>query len=282
MSEMVCIGVGENSARAEKPRLVQVGPVRIGFAGMDTTMTCFAARQDQAGTHYAPEDDALRVLTEKIKKMSQWAESRCDLLILTIHWGKNWAQEVPAVHRSMARIAFDHGVDLLLGHSAHCLQGIEIVDGKAAVYDMGNLLFDCELRPEGRQCALFRIHLSTAGVHKIEVLPIQVLEGHTVLAAYEDAHQTISEMQRLCQPFATDLSMAEDLEGRPLGVIHVSKPRRSVRGEPDRNLTCVTFPAREAEIPATVDSTFLTDQIPADAQNLSPPVELARGVELIA
>ena len=182
----------------------------------------------------------------------------------------------------MARIAFDHGVDLILGHSAHRLQGIEVVDGKVVVYDMGNLLFDCKLKPEGQRCALFRLHLSASGVHKIEVLPTQVLEGHTVLAGYDEAHQTLSEMRDLCSAFGTDLLIDEDLEGRPVGVIQVAEPNTTARGQPDPNLACVTFPASGAEIPATVDAEFLADKIPEDARKPMPPVELAPGVQLIA
>jgi len=182
----------------------------------------------------------------------------------------------------MARIALEHGVDLILGHSAHRLQGIEVVDGKAVIYDMGNLLFDCELKPEGERCALFRLHLSANGVHKIEVLPTQVLEGHTVLAGYEEAHQTLSEMRDLCSSFGTDLLIDEDLTGRPVGVIHIPEPNTTVRGQPDPDLPCATFPASGQEIPATVDEAFLSDRIPEDAQKLKPPAELAPGVKLIA
>jgi len=121
----------------------------------------------------------------------------------------------------MARIAFENGVDLILGHSAHRLQGIEVVDGKVVIYDMGNLLFDCKLKPEGQQSGLFRIHLSTDGVHKIEIIPTQALNGHTVLAGHEQAHEILTEMRDLCSALGTSLLIDEDLEGRPVGVIDI-------------------------------------------------------------
>ena len=279
---LVCVGVGNDAAEAAEPRLVQVGPVRVGVAGMDTTKPCFRAGDNRPGTNYAPEDDDLQAFTEKVERLGQWAEGRCDLLILTIHWGKNWARETPPAHQTMARIAFDHGVDLILGHSAHRLQGIEVADGKVVVYDMGNLLFDCALKPEGRRCALFRLCLSASGVHRIEVIPTQVLEGHTVLARYDEALQTLSEMRRLCSAFGTDLSIDENLEGRPVGVVQVAERNSTVRGQPDPDLACATFPADGAEIPATVDTGFLVGGIPEDARQPMPPVDLAPGVQLIA
>jgi hypothetical protein len=276
------VGVGRNAAKAEEPRLVHIGPVRVGFAGMDTTTPCFSAGEDRPGTNYAPEDDDLQVFTKKVKRLGQWAKGRCDLLILTIHWGKNWARETPPAHRVMSRIAFDHGVDLILGHSAHRLQGIEVIDGKAVVYDMGNLLFDCQLRPEGKRCALFRLYVSTKGVHKIEVIPTQVLEGHTVLAAYDEAQQTLSEMQQLCSALGTKLPIDEDLAGRPVGIVQVAEPDTTAHGQPDPKLACATLPASAAEIPATVDGEFLNRPIPQDALQPDAPVELAPHVQLVA
>jgi hypothetical protein len=248
---------------------------------MDTTKPCFSADENRPGTSFAPEDDDLQAFTEKVKRLGQWAEGRCDLLILTIHWGKNWARDTPPAHQGMARIAFEHGVDLILGHSAHRLQGVEVVDGRAVVYDMGNLLFDCELKPEGRRCALFRLHLSANGVHQIDVIPTQVLEGYTVLARYDEAHQTLMEMRDLCSAFETELLVDEDLAGRPVGVIQVAEPNSTARGQPDPNLACVTLPVDEAEIPATVDAEFLNHQIPEDARRPAAPVELAPGVQLV-
>ena len=279
---LVCVGNGDNLAAAEEPRLVCIGPVRVGFAGMDSTMPCFSAEEDRPGTSYAAEEESLEAFTEKVKRLGQWAEGRCDLLVLTIHWGKNWARETQPIHRTMVRIAFEHGVDLILGHSAHRLQGIEVIDGKAVVYDMGNLLFDCELKPEGRDCALFRLHLSAKGVDKIEVLPTQALNGHTVLAGSVEATKILSEMRDLCSVLGTDFTLDEDIEGRPVGVIQISEPKTTFRSQPDPSLACAGFPAPGEKIPATVDETFLTDTIPEEARQLVPPVEPAPGVELLA
>jgi len=279
---LTCVGIGNNSASAEEPRLVRIGPVRVGFAGMDTTTPCFRAEESRPGTSYAAEEENLKSFTEKVKRLGRWADGRCDLLVLTIHWGNNWAREPQPVHREMARIALEHGVDLILGHSAHRLQGIEVVDGKVVVYDMGNLLFDCELKPEGRGCALFRLHLWANGVHKIEILPTQVSNGYTVLARYEEAQKTLSEMRDLCSALGTDLSVDEDVEGRPVGVIQIPEPKTTSRDQPDPGLACAAFPASGEKLPATVDEAFLTEKIPEDARKLLPPAEPAPGVELLA
>jgi hypothetical protein len=182
----------------------------------------------------------------------------------------------------MARIAFENGVDLILSHSAHRLQGIEVMDGRVAVYDMGNLLFDCELKPEGQRCALFRLHLSTNGVHKIEIIPTQVLNGRTILAGYEEAHRILTEMRDLCSALGTSLIIDEDVEGRPVGLIDIPEPKATRRPEPDPGLAFATFPARGEQIEPAVSEAVLAPDIPEGSCKVIPPAELAPRVELLA
>jgi len=278
---LVCVGIGDRPAAAEAPRLVRVGPVRVGIAGMDTTMPHFRAEQEHPGTNYIGEED-LEAFRKKMQGLGQWAKGRCGLLVLTIHWGNNWVRETQPVHRKMARIAFENGVDLILGHSAHRLQGVEVVDGKVVVYDMGNLLFDCKLKPEGQRSGLFRIHLSTDGVHKIEIIPIQALNGHTVLARYDEAYEILTEMRDLCSALGTSLLIDEDLEGRPVGVIDIPEPQVTSRPEPDPGLAFATFPARGEDISPTVSAAILTPEIPESSREVIPPIPLAPRVELLA
>jgi CubicO group peptidase (beta-lactamase class C family)/poly-gamma-glutamate capsule biosynthesis protein CapA/YwtB (metallophosphatase superfamily) len=278
---LLCIGVGNRAAAAEQPRLVRVGPVRVGVVGMDTTMAHFRAEKGHPGTNYVSAED-LTTFAEKTRRLGRWAERRCDLLVLTIHWGDNWVRQTQPAHRDMARIAFENGVDLILGHSAHRLQGIELVNGKVAIYDMGNLLFDCELRPEGRRSALFRLHFRPNGVHKVEVIPTQVLNGHTVLAGYEEAHKILTETQNLCSSLGTRLVIDEDVEGRPVGIINIPEPRATSRSEPDPAVAFAAFPIRGEEIEPSISEAALVSEIPKDAHEVLPPAELAPGVELLA
>jgi hypothetical protein len=244
-------------------------------------MEYFSAEKGHPGTNYADESN-LEIFTEKMQKLGRWAEGRCDVLVLTIHWGNNWVRQTQPVHRKMAQIAFENGVDLILGHSAHRLQGIEIIEGRAVIYDMGNLLFDCQLKPEGQQSGLFRLHLSTNGVHRIEFIPTQVLNGYTVLAGYEESQKILAVMGDLCSSLGTSLSVDEDLEGRPIGVIEIMGTKTIHLREPDPDLAYAVFPVNGEEISPMVSDSVLAHEIPENTLKIIPPVELAPGVELLA
>ncbi len=280
---LVCAGIGRDLAEAERPRLIQVGRTRVALAGMDTTMPYFAATPDRPGTNFARETENLEAFKEKVRRLGEWARGKCDLLVLTPHWGDNWVRETQPAHRKMARIAFQNGVDLILGHSAHRLQGMEVIDGKVVLYDMGNLLFDCLLQPEGRMSALFRLSISPAGVHQVEVIPIRALLGHTVLAGPEVSEQILEEMESLCSPLGTKLRIREGKDGRPIGVLDIPAPQVTQRPPVKDDLSFVLFPAAREFSAPRADGVIRKD-LPEDSQDtvkLNPPIELAPGMELL-
>jgi len=279
---LACVGVGKTAHDAEMPCVMSVGPVRVAIAGIDATKPHFAADADSPGTNFAPEDESLEVFTAKVRRFGEWARGRCDLLAMTIHWGPNWENSPSPTRRRMARIAFDHGIDLILGHSAHRLQGIEVIDGKPVLYDMGNLLFDCDLAPEGRRSALFRLSLSARGVRKIEIIPTQALLGHTVFADAVEAHGVLREMKLLCSDLGVEAIIDEDIQGRPIGVIAISEPKATPRIKLEVGAQCAKSAPKQDDLPTCVDESNLRARIPNDAVSLSTPVCLAPGLQLLA
>ena len=59
-------------------------------------------------------------------------------IVLLPHW--DYALEIypMPMHRELARLAIDAGVDAIFGHHPHCVQGIEFYKGKPIVYSLGN------------------------------------------------------------------------------------------------------------------------------------------------
>ncbi|KAE9272271.1 hypothetical protein PF008_g30140, partial [Phytophthora fragariae] len=74
-----------------------------------------------------------------------------DLLVLSIHWGPNWAYResddtcAQVWRRDYAHRVIDElGVDLVYGHSSHHIRGMELYRGKLIIYGAGDLVNDYE------------------------------------------------------------------------------------------------------------------------------------------
>ena len=72
------------------------------------------------------------------------------LVVLSLHWGKRGAFDVPLRRRKVARLAIDSGADVFWGHHTHTLQPPEIYRGGLILYSMGNLVFDMRGAPYRR------------------------------------------------------------------------------------------------------------------------------------
>jgi poly-gamma-glutamate capsule biosynthesis protein CapA/YwtB (metallophosphatase superfamily) len=277
---LVSAGIGVDLEDAERPRLVRIGRTLVAIGGLDMTMPAFAAASGRPGSSFAAEDEALEAFAGKVRRLGAEARGRCHLILLTVHWGDNWVREVSPLHRRMARAAFAGGVDLILGHSAHRLKGMEVVDGKVVLYDMGNLFFDCSLRDEGRRSAIFRLHLSPSGVHRVDVVPIEAREGHAVPASPAEGISILEEMEALSAPLGTSLKRNRDGEGRPMGVLDVPAPAVTQRPPVGPDVSFASFP-RTREFQAPRSEAPLRGQVPEGAVPVRPPAKLSPGIEFL-
>jgi cyanophycin synthetase len=63
------------------------------------------------------------------------------LFIAYPHWGVDY-RETRQYQRELAARLVDAGVDLVIGHGAHSIQGIETVAGRPVLYGLGNFVFN--------------------------------------------------------------------------------------------------------------------------------------------
>jgi len=65
-----------------------------------------------------------------------------DLIVVVVHWGDEYA-EAPKSHlQRVAHELIDGGVDMVIGHHPHVLQGIEVYGDGLIAYSLGNFLFE--------------------------------------------------------------------------------------------------------------------------------------------
>ena len=67
--------------------------------------------------------------------------ARDTLIVMNVHWGKELASKPEKYQIEAAHAMIDAGVDLIIGHHPHVLQGIEKYNGHYIAYSLGNFSF---------------------------------------------------------------------------------------------------------------------------------------------
>jgi len=156
------IGAGRNIAEARQPVVVERNGARIGFLGYCSVVPKgFEAGPEKAGvapvratTSYEqvdwqpgappriisrPNPDDLEAMLADIKKL----RPQVDVLVVSMHWGVHFVPAlVAAYQREVGHAAIDTGADIVVGHHAHILKGIEVYKGKAIFFSLCNFASD--------------------------------------------------------------------------------------------------------------------------------------------
>jgi gamma-polyglutamate biosynthesis protein CapA len=84
----------------------------------------------------------VKIDLEAIKKIINEFKKETDLIIINIHWGEEYAIKFNNFQQKTAYDFIDVGVDLIIGHHPHVVQGIEVYKNKPIFYSLGNFVFD--------------------------------------------------------------------------------------------------------------------------------------------
>jgi poly-gamma-glutamate synthesis protein (capsule biosynthesis protein) len=102
------------------------------------------------------------------------ARSAVDVLVVSVHWGREDSAEVLDGQRAWAMQIADAGADVIVGHHAHVSQPVEKMRDTLVLYGLGNLLFD----RSGRAGDVARVHVGTHP-ERWELVPIYIENGRT-------------------------------------------------------------------------------------------------------
>jgi poly-gamma-glutamate synthesis protein (capsule biosynthesis protein) len=86
-----------------------------------------------------------------------------EFVIVSLHWGEQYQAAPNRQQRDLGpRLLASPAVDLVIGHHAHVVQPIDLVDGEWLVYGMGNLL-SASSSPARRDELLVEVTVTVAG-----------------------------------------------------------------------------------------------------------------------
>lgn len=177
-------GSGRSLENASCAQFISVGDTIVAVISIDTETPEFKVQPGKAGISVGKNDEEVaRILLAAIAHAKRYA----DLIVVSPHWGANWKDVPSQQRRELAYLIIDAGADLILGHSAHILQGIEVYKGRAIAYDMGTLLFDRVSENRMRFTALFELEFGQEGFTKLIIHPVKLQRGCATIANQEDA-----------------------------------------------------------------------------------------------
>lgn len=177
-------GAGRNLDEARAPAIVERGGIRFGFLsyvlnlplgwGAHATKPGVAPIREDAlfGPPYLDEEEleAMQADVAKTRPM-------VDILVTSFHWGSSQSRTLTLSQKAAAHAAIDAGVDIVIGHHPHIIQGIEIYRDKPIFFALGNFVLDHDhpmFRQTVRESLFVKCLIEDGKVARVSCLPVLI------------------------------------------------------------------------------------------------------------
>lgn len=153
------VGAGATPDAARALHVSVVRGVRVGIVAAASTLNQHPA----ADAHVA----RVHSVTERVVA----ARGRVDVLVVFIHWGREYEPRPERSQRQLAQALIDAGADAVIGHHPHVLQTVERYRGKPIVYSLGNFTFGPQPAPRDVS-AVAELVVDDREVRELRMIPV--------------------------------------------------------------------------------------------------------------
>ena len=132
------IGAGSNKKEAESAYYLVINGYKISFLNAtraEKYIMTPEAKTNSPGVFRCYDTTRLKQRIKEEKEIS-------DYVVVIVHWGKETYHTLEQVQLSSGKEYIDSGADMVVGHHAHVLQGVEFYKGKLIAYNLGNFIFN--------------------------------------------------------------------------------------------------------------------------------------------
>jgi capsule synthesis protein PGA_cap len=149
------------------------------------------------------------------------AKADADLVVAAFHWGVHFTHDLAIYQPDVAYAAIDAGADVVIGTHPHCLQAVDVYQGKFIFYSLGNFAFE---QPEriarhgvGEYLSFYGLpvddlpqhphptHCRKTMIVKLEVVGSDVISARLVPTYFNDDAQP--------EPLDVDSALFEEVAG---------------------------------------------------------------------
>ena len=229
-------GAGPTLAAAEAPTILSVKGIKIAFVA-------FTDVEPLSGPGSEVWRGVARASKSALSRAVVASRERADVVVVSLHWGIEYASRPSGRQRELAQAAVEAGADLVLGHHTHTLQGLQAFTHRSAAgtrralvaYSLGNFVFDSppSLGRRVVESVVLRCRLGKNGLISAEVRPVFIEKYLPRAAAPEEARSILARLGELSAELGTNLTGG----------------RVGLRVEEDNRKVGVSDSAQEAESP---------------------------------
>lgn len=201
---IAAVGAGADQAEAREPVVLKAAGLRVGIIGVTDHPEDYAAGQARPGVAYADLDAGVPPWLLDLVRATR---TRCDVVLVTPHWGPNMVAEPLPTTRAAAAQLLEAGATLVAGHSAHVFHGVK----GSVLFDLGDFLDDYATDPRLRNDLglLWLVTLAAEGPIRLEVLPLRLDFCFTRLADAGEFDWIERRLARACAALG-DLTISRE------------------------------------------------------------------------
>ena len=229
------IGAGQDLDEARRPAILERNGTTVAFLGYSAvTDPAHAARKDRPGVNRFRVDTAYRpparffevpgsppIITTTpdprdlaaLQDSIRDARAQADIVIVSWHWGISPASggkgELVDYQVTLGHACIDAGADLVVGHHPHLLQGVEVYQGKAIFYSLGDFTPRMARSSGAEPTIVTKVTISDKRIRQVSFMPggINEREQPSLLSAGDNSEalrRIESESERFGTPFRID------------------------------------------------------------------------------
>lgn len=198
-------GAGISYAYDRHTGIYETQGIRIGFVAVNEV------------SHGAGVEKYIREGVESLR------EEGCQLVLASCHWGTEREYYPEDYQRSLGKKCIDWGVDLVIGHHPHVLQGIEEYQGRYIIYSLGNFCFGANRNPPDKDCLIVQQTFAFVEGERQEETILEVIPCSVSSVAerndYKPTPAEGAEAQRILDrlnEYSRDLGLQFDEDGHPI------------------------------------------------------------------
>ena len=159
-------GGGMDWDEAMDPRIISLGGLRVAYLAFAESLGGYASN-DGTPVIAVIEEEAIRRSTARAAELA-------DIVVVSFHFGEEYAADPNSFQERMALLAIDSGADLVVGHHPHVVQPMERYKNAYIAYSLGNFVFDQDFSDETMRGMLLEVEIGAKAITGLRIREIRI------------------------------------------------------------------------------------------------------------